>query len=186
MNLSGLPNAISIFRILLVPPVALLIYREDYLLAMLLFAVAGVSDGIDGYLAKRFGWTSRLGSILDPLADKFLVLITFLMLTLKGLLPGWLFVLVFVRDLGILSLSLYYLRRLRESFEIRPQWSSKINTVLQIALVLVVMFRQTVPALPTGLVEVMVALVTLTTVWSWVSYMRMWGGIARKARSEGQ
>jgi cardiolipin synthase len=186
MKLSSLPNAISIFRILLVPPVAVLIEREDYLLALLLFAIAGISDGIDGYLAKRFGWTSRLGSLLDPLADKFLVLTTFLMLTLKLLLPTWLFVLVFVRDLGILSLSLYYLLRLRDSFEIRPQWSSKINTVLQIGLVLVVMVRQAVPPLPTVLVDVMVALVTLTTVWSWVSYMRMWGGIARKAGRNGQ
>lgn len=182
MKLSSLPNAISVFRILLVAPVAVLIHRDDHLLALMLFAVAGVSDGIDGYLAKRFGWTSRLGTILDPLADKFLVLTTFLMLSFKGLLPAWLFVLVLVRDLGILSLSLYYLRRVGQSFEIRPQWSSKINTVLQIALVLAVMLRQVLPVFPAWSVEVMVVLVTLTTLWSWVSYTRMWGGIARKLK----
>jgi cardiolipin synthase len=166
--------------------VAVLIDRGEYPTALLLFAVAGVSDGLDGFLAKRFGWTSRLGTILDPLADKFLLLTSFLLLTLKGLLPGWLFLLAFARDLGILGLSAFYLAGRRKGFEIRPQWSSKINTVLQIALVLLVMLRQGLWPLPQWWVDVMVVLVTFTTLWSAVAYFHLWTKTLRRRSSPGE
>jgi len=69
-----IPNIISILRILLVIPVVMLLLDQRYGAALLLFAIAGISDGVDGFLAKRFGWQSRLGSILDPLADKLLLI----------------------------------------------------------------------------------------------------------------
>jgi len=85
--LRHLPNLISMLRILMVPPVAWLIVEQHYALALGLFVVAGVSDGVDGFLAKHYGWTSRLGSILDPLADKLLLSVSFVTLAWLGHLP---------------------------------------------------------------------------------------------------
>ena len=72
-SLRNLPNFISLLRILLVPPVVYYLLQQDYMPALILFMVAGISDGIDGWLAKRFHWQSALGEILDPLADKLLI-----------------------------------------------------------------------------------------------------------------
>ncbi|MGH8166510.1 MAG: CDP-alcohol phosphatidyltransferase family protein, partial [Woeseiaceae bacterium] len=80
MSLRWLPNAISLFRIALVLPILLLIVQGRFEPALVLFFVAGFSDGVDGYLAKRFNWHTRLGALLDPIADKLLVAGTFLTL----------------------------------------------------------------------------------------------------------
>ena len=81
---------ICIFRILLVGPVVWLLWHGDFVATLWLFFIAGFSDGLDGYLARRFGWRSRLGGILDPLADKFLMVSMFITLTLVGMIPLWL------------------------------------------------------------------------------------------------
>ena len=83
MKPGDIPNIITVFRFLLVPPVVLLLLDERFGLALLLFGVAGFSDGLDGYLAKRFNWSSRLGALMDPLADKLLLVSSFITL-------GWL------------------------------------------------------------------------------------------------
>lgn len=188
MSLSSLPNLISLLRMLMVPPVAYLIHHQAFGAALALFVVAGLSDGIDGFLAKHFGWTSRLGTILDPMADKLLVVVTFLMLTLQGLLPWWLLALVATRDAGIVLLGVHYLLRPEPGFEIRPRWSSKVNTAAQLGLLTLVMLQQWMEGVPAGVVSAMVALVTVTTVWSGAVYVRMWVGRGRRegrARAAG-
>lgn len=91
MNRRDIPNIISVFRILLVLPVVWLLLQQQYTMALVLFAIAGVSDALDGFLAKHNGWESRLGTILDPLADKLLLVCSFLTLAWLGLIPFWLF-----------------------------------------------------------------------------------------------
>ena len=98
MYLKSIPNLISIIRIILIAPVLLLIYRESYDFALFLFLLAGLSDALDGYLAKKFDWRTRVGALLDPVADKLLVAGTFIILTWLGLVPFWLAAIVVSRD----------------------------------------------------------------------------------------
>ncbi|MDE2089174.1 MAG: CDP-alcohol phosphatidyltransferase family protein, partial [Gammaproteobacteria bacterium] len=101
MTRRDLPNLISVLRMLLVLPVVALLMTEHYREALLLFGLAGLSDALDGFLAKRYGWTSRLGAVLDPLADKILLVSSYIALGWLRLLPLWLVAAVIVRDLVI-------------------------------------------------------------------------------------
>jgi len=103
MSLRWLPNAISIARIILVVPILVFIVEGNYGLALILFLIAGFSDGVDGYLAKRFDWHTRIGALLDPIADKLLVGGTFLTMFFVGLVPVWLATLVILRDVVIIG-----------------------------------------------------------------------------------
>ena len=101
MRASEIPNIISILRILLVIPVIWLLLTDDFPSALWLFAIAGVSDALDGFLAKRYGWQSELGSLLDPLADKILLVSCYVVLGWLLLLPAWLVATVILRDVMI-------------------------------------------------------------------------------------
>ena len=103
MNLSSLPNALSILRIILTVPVVLTLLNHDFFFAIMLFFVAGITDALDGWVAKRYSYQTRLGSILDPVADKLLLVSSFITLSVIGLLPLWLLLLIFLRDLMIVS-----------------------------------------------------------------------------------
>jgi len=89
-----LPNVLTALRLVLVPPILILLVESRYGIALALVIVAGISDALDGWLARRFGWQSRIGGILDPLADKLLLVGTYVTLGLLGHLPAWLVVLV--------------------------------------------------------------------------------------------
>ena len=89
-SLRFIPNALCILRMLLVVPVAWLLANHEFRLTLWLFAFAAATDGLDGFLAKRCGWTTELGKILDPLADKILLVGVFLTLAIMGLVPLWL------------------------------------------------------------------------------------------------
>lgn len=161
-------------RILLVIPVVMALLDEQFALALLLFAVAGVSDGLDGFLAKQFQWQSRLGSILDPLADKLLLMASFTSLTVLGFIPWWLLLAVIARDVIIVTGGLAY-HYLIGRFELMPLWSSKINTFLQIALVLLVIIQQQwFPGLEI-LVTAGIWLVLASVINSGSEYMIVWG-----------
>lgn len=130
-----LPNAISIVRILLVVPTVSSVLRADYSTALTLVGVAAVSDGLDGFLARRFAWTSRLGSFLDPIADKLLVAALYITLTVAGAIPLWLLAIVVLRDVVIVSGAIAY-RSFVGPLEMAPTWISKTNTLAQFSLVL--------------------------------------------------
>jgi len=179
LSLSDLPNLISMLRILLVAPVVWALATQQFLLALMLFALAGISDGLDGFLAKHFHWESRLGSILDPIADKFLLVASFATLTWLGLLPLWLLWLVLARDLIIIGGGLayhYYVGK----FDLSPLWSSKINTTLQIALVLLVMIQQQWFQGLDKLVTIGIWLVVASVINSGTEYVLVWGARAWK------
>ncbi len=130
-----LPNLITLVRILLVVPTAWYLWAQDYLVALILVAIAGASDALDGALARRFAWHSKFGAFMDPLADKLLVGVLFVTLTLQQHLPLWLVIIALGRDLVILLGAGYY-RYLFGAIEIAPSMLSKINTSLQISLVI--------------------------------------------------
>ncbi|MGD2138371.1 MAG: CDP-alcohol phosphatidyltransferase family protein, partial [Gammaproteobacteria bacterium] len=108
MKARDIPNIITLFRFLLVPPVVVLLLKQQFASALVVFGIAGFSDALDGFLAKHYDWTSRLGGLLDPLADKLLLLGCFITLGWLGLIPWWLIVLVVVRDIVILTGAVVY------------------------------------------------------------------------------
>ena len=140
MSLSWLPNAISLLRIGLVPPILWLMLKGRHDIALILFIVAGFSDGVDGYLAKRFNWHTRAGALLDPTADKLLIAGTFVTLGVTGHLPMWLPAIVVLRDVVIFGGAMAY------NFLVRPVTGdptriSKLNTAFELSLVLFVLSR---------------------------------------------
>jgi cardiolipin synthase len=137
MSLRHLPNLLCVLRILLVYPVAHWILQERYADVMLLFALAASTDALDGFLAKRFGWTSQLGKFLDPLADKLLLLAVFICLSINGDVPWVLTGLVLLRDLVIVFGALTY-KVLFGPVNGNPTIASKINTLAQIVYCLAV------------------------------------------------
>lgn len=179
-----IPNLLSIARILLSLPVAWLLLNERFSEALLLFFIAGVSDGLDGYLAKRFDWRSRLGSILDPLADKTLLVTSFLCLVWVGLIPFWLLALVVGRDLVIVLGGLAF-HWLIGQYDMEPTWVSKLNTLLQITLVLALVFSNGLYILPDALLVGLLYGASLTTILSGIDYIWTWGRKAYHARHPG-
>ncbi len=156
------------------PVLILLLQNQAYTMALWVFFVAGVTDGLDGFIAKRFGYVTRLGSVLDPLADKLLILSTFVMLTIAGDFPFWLLIIAAFRDLiiitGVVILTLLY-----DHFEMKPIWSSKINTFLQIVLVIVLLIEKANLFDLQILTQLLIWLVTITILVSGFQYVYEWG-----------
>jgi cardiolipin synthase len=171
---SDLPNIITFIRFLLLPPVVLLLLNNRHDAALLVFAVAGFSDALDGYLAKRYHWTSRLGALLDPLADKLMLVSAFVTLAWLGLIPVWLVGLIILRDVVIVTGAIVYNMRI-EKLEAAPSVVSKINTFAQILLVLAVMFSQVFRQLPSFWMDALIYSVLFTTLWSGFDYVWTWG-----------
>lgn len=141
--------------------------------------VAGGSDLVDGFLARRFGWTSRLGSILDPLADKALVVGTLLVLGWRGEVPVWLVSLAVGRDVMLVGLAVGY-HYLIERLKPEPLLSSKLNTLLQLTLIAAVLFSRAVLTMPEALLTGLIYGTGLTTLWSGCAYLWVWGRRARR------
>jgi len=180
-SLRHLPNLISVVRVLLVPLVVWGLLNDRFDVAIWLFLIAGASDGLDGFLAKRFGWSSRLGGILDALADKFLLVSTFLCLWWLGIFPWWLVLWVFARDLIIVVGATIYNFRI-ETVQPEPSLVSKLNTVLQIALAAVGVVQAGFGGVPDWLLQTLVWMVMLTVLLSGAGYVREWGRRARQSR----
>lgn len=168
--LRHLPNAICLARIALTVPVVEAIGRGDHAFALGVFTVAALSDGLDGFLAKRFGWTSDLGRILDPLADKILLVAAFLACAWTGLVPTWLAAAAIARDVMLVGGAVIF-RFWFGPLPGHPSGVSKINTGLQIAVVIVAILNAAAPVVPSALVFSL-AMVTLgTTLVSGVGYV---------------
>jgi cardiolipin synthase len=179
MSFKWLPNAISFMRIALVAPILMLILRDDFAWALALFALAGFSDGLDGYLAKRFDWHTRLGALLDPVADKLLVAGTFITLAYTQDIPIWLASVVILRDVIIVAGAMAYNFFVRP-VECEPTRVSKLNTALQLLLLLFVLSRAGFGWPDQISITVLGAAVLVTVVISGVDYVWSW---TRRARS---
>ena len=183
MKARDIPNLITGFRFLLVPPVVMLLLNERFDMALILFGVAGLSDGLDGYLAKRNNWTSRLGTLMDPLADKLLLVSCFVTLGWMGWIPLWLVALVVLRDLVIVGGAIVFHMRV-ERLEAAPSIISKLNTFAQILLVLAVIFSQGIRELPVLWLDIITYSVLATTLWSGLDYVWTWGRRAWNKRGQ--
>jgi len=138
LKLSQLPNLITVLRILLVLPTAWLLVQSRYVEALVLMAVAGASDALDGALARRFGWMSPFGSAMDPIADKLLVATMFIVFTVQGHIPIWVAAIVLGRDAVIMGGAAAY-RLFFAPIEFAPTLVSKANTAAQIVMLLLLL-----------------------------------------------
>ncbi|MFU8816068.1 MAG: CDP-alcohol phosphatidyltransferase family protein [Pseudomonadales bacterium] len=136
--LASIPNLITVARIVLVVPTAWLLWHEHYVQALILMSVAGASDAVDGWLARQLNAVSQFGAALDPVADKLLVAVMFIVFTVQGHLPLWLAVVVLGRDAVIIAGAGVY-RLLFGRIEFAPTYLSKANTAMQIATVLLLL-----------------------------------------------
>lgn len=180
-----LPNALTIARMALVLPLAWLMLDARYGAALLVAAIAGLTDALDGFLAKRCGWRSWLGGILDPLADKFMLIVCFITLGLIGAHPAWLTVLVVGRDVVIVAGAVAY-HSLIGRIDAQPTLVSKLTTFVQILYVLAQLVHLTEPLeLPSWVPPVLIWVVAICTLVSGVQYVAVWSAKALRA-SKGE
>ena len=166
-------NMITILRLLLVPAVVYCLLAMQWQLAFAGFVVAGISDGVDGFVARRFNQRSRLGGYLDPLADKLLLVSVFVVLGFMGELPLWLVIAAVSRDALILSAVLLS-TVMANPVEIKPLMVSKANTAAQIVLAAVVLAELAFAADFGPLRPALIILSALLTVASAGAYLLAW------------
>jgi len=180
MILKYLPNAFTLTRFALIAPFLMYLHQTNYTGALYVFILAGLTDGLDGWLARTFQWQSRFGSFIDPLADKLLIASSFVSLALMKQLPWWLVSLVFCRDITISLGVLTWHRFVPQRLDFKPTLLSKLNTVVQLTLVVFCLtemaFIQAIPH-ATNITYFLIGLTTLTTTSSYVDYL--WTGAKR-------
>jgi len=180
----NLPNLLTILRILLTPILIILILQKRLDLATGLFAIAALTDALDGLIARQFNQKTKTGAILDPVADKFLLTSAYLTLSAIDFLPQWLTILVISRDViivaGIIILFLF-----QNGVEIRPSIISKATTVFQLVTILMVMARQHLGVLSQG-IEVVYWVTAGLTVISGLHYMTVGVTLLNKGSNTGQ
>ncbi len=168
-----IPNLITLGRILLVPVVVWAIASGTMWIAFLLFLAAGVSDAVDGFLAKRFGMTTVLGAYLDPLADKALIVSIYLTLGINSFIPRWLVILVVSRDILIVGgIMLSWV--VGSPLKIKPLLVSKLNTVAQILFACVVLGSLGYEIQADTLKTALMGLVAALTLLSVAAYLAEW------------
>lgn len=172
----NLPNIISLGRLLIAPVIVWLMLTGKFEGAFWLFLAAAVSDAVDGAIAKRFNMVTLLGSYLDPIADKVMLVSVFLVLGNLGFLPLWIVLLVVFRDVLIVGGALL-LWMLERSFRMEPLMISKVNTACQIALAVTVLGLIGLGvsvAIWTALVDILVIVVAATSIASGAGYLVSW------------
>jgi cardiolipin synthase len=169
-----IPNVISSIRILLVAPIAVALAHHHLATTIVLFGVAALSDAADGFLAKRYGWQSDLGAVLDPAADKLLLVTVFITLAYLKLVPLWLMAAAVARDTIIVVGALLY-RLWIGPLNVRPSVVSKFNTLCQAAFILAVVGREQFSLPPAWAAAVLGALVFVTVTVSGIDYVLIYG-----------
>lgn len=179
MRLDWIPNAITVARMAVAPPLAWLIFAGREADALVLAAAAGASDALDGWLARRNGWSSRLGGLLDPIADKLLLSAGYVGFAITELLPLWLCLLVLGRDVVIVGGAVTY-HALVEPLTAAPSRLSKATTALQITLAVAVLaLAAGAIAVPPVVLDAAIAVVALFTAASGVHYVVTWSARTR-------
>ena len=130
----NLPNFLSLLRIILVPVIIIFLIQEEYTDALITFTIAGLTDIFDGLLARALNCQTKLGAFIDPMADKLLLASSFVSLSVVGLIPSWLTVIVISRDF-IIVLGMVILSMMSIEYEIKPAFISKVTTAFQLATI---------------------------------------------------
>jgi cardiolipin synthase len=168
-----IPNLITIARLIIVPIVIVAIVQGDWATAFLLFVIAGLSDGIDGFIARRFDMRSEFGAYIDPLADKALLVSIFVTLAVVGVLPGWIAIVVVSRDLMIVS-AIVLSWVMNRPVEIKPLLVSKLNTAAQIGFAALILSTKAFGVDLHGFGYAAMTLVAILTVASAAAYLAGW------------
>jgi cardiolipin synthase len=170
---STIPNIITLARIVLVPVIVWAIASGEMEIAFAIFVIAGVSDAVDGFLAKRFNMASELGAMLDPLADKALLVSIYVSLGIWGAIPRWVVILVVSRDIMIVS-AVIVSWLFGRPVPMKPLMVSKLNTVAQVALAALVLAALGFGFEPTPYEAILTALVTVFSLVSVSVYVVEW------------
>lgn len=178
-----IPNLITLARLISVPVIIWLIISNKIEFAFWLFLAAGISDALDGFIAKNFDAETELGKFLDPVADKVLLVATYIALGYTGYLATWLVILVVSRDLIIVGGALLY-ETLTHALKMSPIAVSKVNTVAQILLATYVLGANGLVAEHPIIMDMLVAAVALATLLSGGAYIVMWTKLAARAENE--
>lgn len=171
--ISSLPNVITIGRLVAVPVMVWLIVSREMTFAFWLFVAAGVSDGVDGFIAKRFNAESVLGSYLDPLADKVMLVSIYVTLGIEGQIDPWLVILVVFRD-GLIVGGTLLSELIGPSVRMKPLFISKVNTTAQIILAAFVLAQLGLGFETYGLIGAFQYVVGATTIFSGALYVQQW------------
>ena len=170
-------NIITVVRLLFTPIIIWLIFSSYYYLGLIFFVLSGLSDALDGFIAKQFNQRTILGSYLDPVADKTLIVSSILALGYMGAIPSWLIILIVSRDLAILG-AVIISWLVERSLKIEPIISSKINTFLQIFYIGLILLslssKEEIIYLNIFILPTFSILIALSTLTSWLSYLILW------------
>lgn len=170
---NSIPNIITLCRILLVPIIVWAIASSQMEIAFVVFVIAGISDAVDGFLAKRFDMTSELGALLDPLADKALLVSIYIALGIWGAIPRWIVILVVSRDLMIVA-AVIVSWLFDKPVAMKPSMVSKLNTVAQVAFAALVLGSLGFGVNPSPYDLILMGLVTIFTLSSVFLYLVEW------------
>lgn len=179
MILKNIPNALTLLRLVLIIPFVLYLSDHQYTEAFYVFILAGLTDGLDGWLARYFHWQSFFGSFVDPIADKLLVASSFIALALLGSLPWWLVILVFLRDLTISMGVIAWYWFIRRKLDFEPTLLSKLNTTIQLVLVTLCLFELAYFKFSSYVVNSVLYATAITTTityihYLWIGYHKAW------------
>jgi cardiolipin synthase (CMP-forming) len=169
----NIPNTLTLLRILLVPVVIWAIAQGDYTLAFMLFVIAGVTDALDGFIAKRFNMRTELGAYLDPLADKLLIMSIYTSLAMTNALPVWLALLVFSRDVLIMG-GVQVASLMANPVDIKPNFLSKMNTTAQITFAALILGGLSLNFHLGYIYQIMTYVVVVLTLASAGVYLMQW------------
>ncbi len=177
----NIPNGLSLLRLLSAPLFCWLLLTRHLDAALGLFMLASVTDAADGYIAKRFGQETELGRYLDPLADKALLMVGFVTLSVIQLIPLWITLIVVTRDIFLIG-GVVLAKMLTNGLQIRPLPISKLNTVFQIMLIIIVLLNSQFSVL-NHLVSLQIWLTAISTVASFYAYISQWTRLNKLAQN---
>lgn len=169
----SIPNLITLARLLSVPLIIWLVLDDAFTGALVVFALAGLSDAVDGIVARRWNQRSNLGAMLDPVADKVMLVSVFVTLGLMHHLPDWIVILVVFRDVMIIGGFLFW-TALGQRIRSDPLIVSKVNTAAQICLILVTLGRLAFNASDYNIGTALTYIVGATTLMSGAAYLVRW------------
>ncbi|MGF1758781.1 CDP-alcohol phosphatidyltransferase family protein [Photobacterium sagamiensis] len=169
-----IPNILTTLRLFLAMPICLLILDENYPAVLWIAFIAGLSDGVDGWMARKMNAVSRYGAIADPLSDKALLISTYVAFSVVGLLPWWVVVIIVTRDVIIITGAIAYHWQFGR-YEVAPSIWGKISTGVQIIFSLMLLTHQVYPVFPEISFKIGLWLVIFMTIVSGVHYIYTWG-----------
>jgi cardiolipin synthase len=180
--LKYIPNTLTVIRLLLITPFLFCLFHKQFDYAFYVFVIAGLTDALDGHLARFFSWQSDFGRLIDPMADKLLISASFISLGLLHVLPWWLVILIFFRDCLIcLGVMAWYLL-IPKNPDFRPSNISKLNTILQLTLVMLCLYDEAFGLHHPKLLTIVMLCTAATTSISLIDYVWTWGNKAWQQR----